>query len=73
MHELTTVGIDLAKEVIAVCVLDRHGAVVERRVLRREAFERWAAQLAHAALPWRRVVLRTTGAVGLRRAAIVHD
>lgn len=46
MHELTTVGIDLAKEVIAVCVLDVHGAVVERRVLRREAFERWAMQLS---------------------------
>jgi len=46
MYELTTVGIDLAKDVIAVCVLDIHGAIVERRVLRREAFERWAAQLA---------------------------
>jgi transposase len=45
MDKLTTVGIDLAKEVIAVCVLDAHGAVVERRVLRRDAFERWAEQL----------------------------
>lgn len=45
MEELTTVGIDLAKDVIAACVLDTHGAVVERRVLKREAFERWAAQL----------------------------
>lgn len=45
MDKLTTVGIDLAKEVIAVCVLDRHGAVVERRVLRRAVFERWAEQL----------------------------
>jgi transposase len=43
--KLTTVGIDLAKDVIAVCVLDVHGAVVERRVLRRDAFERWAKQL----------------------------
>jgi len=45
MDKLTTVGIDLAKEVIAVCVLDRHGAVIERGVLRHAAFERWAEQL----------------------------
>ena len=46
MEKLTTVGIDLAKDVLAVCVLDVHGAVIERRVLRRGAFERWAAQLS---------------------------
>ena len=46
MEEITTVGIDLAKEVFAVCVLDAHGAVLERKVLRRAAFERWAATLA---------------------------
>lgn len=45
MEKLTTVGIDLAKDVIAVCVLDVHGVIVERRVLRRDAFERWAGQL----------------------------
>ena len=45
MEKLTTVGIDLAKDVIAVCVLDVHGAAMERRVFRREAFERWAEQL----------------------------
>ena len=44
MEKLTTVGIDLAKDVIAICVLG-HGAVIKRRVLRREAFERWAEQL----------------------------
>lgn len=46
MEEITTVGIDLAKEVFAVCVLDARGAVVERKVLRRAAFERWAAALS---------------------------
>jgi transposase len=46
VEKLTTVGIDLAKDVIAVCVLDVHGASIERRVFRREAFERWAEQLA---------------------------
>jgi len=45
MEQLTTVGIDLAKDVIAACVLDARGAIVEQRVLRRDAFERWAAQL----------------------------
>lgn len=45
MEKLTTVGIDLAKDVIAACVLDVNGTVVERRVLRRDAFERWAGQL----------------------------
>ena len=46
MAEHTTVGIDLAKEVFAVCVLDARGAVVERKILRRAAFERWAASLS---------------------------
>jgi hypothetical protein len=50
MNELTTVGIDLAKEVIAACVLDEHGAVVEGRVFRRDAFERWAAALPPCAV-----------------------
>jgi transposase len=45
MDPLTTVGIDLAKDVFAVCVLDVTGPVVERRVLRREAFMRWAERL----------------------------
>jgi len=43
--KLTTVGIDLAKDVIAVCVLDVHGTVIERRIFRRDAFARWAEQL----------------------------
>jgi transposase len=45
VEQLTTVGIDLAKDVIAICVLDVRGAVIERRVLRRDAFERWVERL----------------------------
>jgi hypothetical protein len=45
MEEITTVGIDLAKEVFAICILDERGAVRERKVMRRAAFERWAAAL----------------------------
>ncbi|RQR31106.1 IS110 family transposase [Burkholderia sp. Bp9143] len=44
MNSPFTIGIDLAKEVFAICVLDERGAVLERRVLRRAAFERWAVQ-----------------------------
>lgn len=46
MDEITTVGIDLAKDVFAVCLLDARGAVAERKVLRRAAFERWAESLS---------------------------
>ena len=46
IEEITTVGIDLAKDVFAICVLDARGAVVERKVLRRAAFERWAESLS---------------------------
>jgi len=45
MEEITTVGVDLAKEVFAICILDARGAVLERKVLRRVAFERWAGAL----------------------------
>jgi transposase len=46
MDQLTTVGTDLAKDVFAVCVFDATGAVLQRPVLRREAFMRWAEQLS---------------------------
>lgn len=42
MNKRTTVGIDLAKAVFAIRERDAHGAVVERRDLRRTTFERWA-------------------------------
>jgi transposase len=45
MNEITTVGVDLAKEVIAVCAADRSGKSVFTRVFRREAFAAWAVQL----------------------------
>ena len=46
MQDITTIGIDLAKEVFAVCVLDTTGAVVNSRVLKRDAFMAWAEQLS---------------------------
>ena len=45
MQDITTLGIDLAKEVFAVCMLDATGAVITRKVLKRDAFIVWAEQL----------------------------
>ncbi len=70
MGQLTTVGIDLAKDIFAVCVLDTAGAVLQRRVLRREAFMRWAEQLPQCRSQWKPAVLLTTGLAGLPRAVI---
>ncbi len=40
-----TVGVDLAKQVFSVCVVDGGGQVGERRDLKREAFAAWLVQL----------------------------
>jgi transposase len=45
MNEITTVGVDLAKEVIAVCAADGAGRTVFTRIFRRDAFAQWAVQL----------------------------
>ena len=45
MSNITTIGIDLAKEVFAVCAMDTTGAVVYHKTLKREAFVMWAEQL----------------------------
>ncbi len=45
MEKRTTVGIDLAKEIFAVCVMNAAGVVIERQRLRRAAFERWLASI----------------------------
>ncbi len=73
MDQLTTVGIDLAKDIFAVCVLDTSGTVLQRRVLRREPFMRWAEQLSPAASQWKPAVLLTTGLAGLPRAVMPPD
>ena len=45
MEHHTTIGIDLAKEVLAVCVMDATGMVVTSKVMKRDAFIAWAEQL----------------------------
>ena len=36
MRELATIGIDVATDVIAVCVIDQHAGVAEQRSFQRE-------------------------------------
>jgi transposase len=39
-----TIGVDLSKDVFAICVLDGGGRVAQRKELRRDAFAAWLAQ-----------------------------
>ena len=45
MEKVTTVGVDLAKQVMAVCAMDAEGRMVMRKVLRRDQVLRWTAAL----------------------------
>jgi transposase len=45
MEKITTVGIDLAKQMMAVCAMDAEGRTVMRKLLRREQLLRWTAAL----------------------------
>ena len=45
MDKITTVGLDLAKQVIAVHAVDARGMLVMRKVLRRDALLAWSAAL----------------------------
>ena len=45
MMNITTVGVDLAKEVITVCTMDTHGHVLKTRDLRAVEFSAWLLQL----------------------------
>ena len=46
MNEITTVGVDLAKEVIVVCATDREGRSVYFRQFSCSGFAEWAVRLA---------------------------
>jgi transposase len=46
MNEITTVGVDLAKERISVHALDREGRVVVAKSMSRAGFEKWIEALA---------------------------
>jgi transposase len=45
MNEIITVGVDLAKEIIAVCAAAGSGKSVSTRVFRRDAFAGWAVKV----------------------------
>jgi len=46
MEKITTVGLDLAKQVMSVHAVDGDGRMVTRKLLRREQLLRWTATLA---------------------------
>jgi len=46
MFDRTTVGVDLAKQVFSVCVVDARGKVIGRHELRRDSLSRFLQQLA---------------------------
>ena len=46
----TTVGVDLAKVIFSICMLDSSGHVLLRREFRREAFAAWLVQLPPGAI-----------------------
>lgn len=48
MSEITTVGVDLAKEVIVVCAGDKAGRPVFSRQFTFQGFAQWAVTLSHA-------------------------
>jgi transposase len=48
MSEITTVGVDLAKEVIVICAGDKAGRPVFRRQFTYHGFAQWAGNLAQA-------------------------
>lgn len=59
-----TVGVDLAKQVFSVCVVDGGGRVGERRDLKREAFAAWLVQFPRKRWwRWKRAAAPTTGRV----------
>jgi transposase len=45
MEKITTVGLDLAKQVMVVHAVDKEGRMVMRKVLRRDQLLRWTAAL----------------------------
>ncbi len=61
MNEITTVGVDLAKEVIVVCAGDAGGRTVYFRQFSFYGFGQWAATCRRAPLGWRHAAQRITG------------
>ena len=54
MKEVSTIGLDIAKNVFQVHGVDRTGAVAIRRVLRRSQMLAWFAKLPPVWWGWRR-------------------
>ena len=61
MNEITTVGVDLAKEVIVVCAADAQGRPIYFKQFSFSGFAEWAANLPPCLIGMRRAVRRITG------------
>ena len=61
MNEITTVGADLAKEVIVVCAADERGQTLFFKQFSFLGFSSWAANSPPCKSGWRRAAPRTTG------------
>jgi hypothetical protein len=68
MNEITTVGLDLAKNVFQVHGLDAEGTTVLRKQLRRAQVLAFFSKLRRVCWGWRRVRRRITG-----RGSCVRD
>src|SRR3979411_1698472 len=78
MNQITTVGVDLAKEVIVVCTGDAQGRSVYFKQFSFAGFAEWAAKLAPCAFgmeacssahPWARLLGAHSHTAKLRPAA----
>lgn len=63
---ITTVGVDLAKNVITVCTLDQHGQVIETKDLRASEFTEWLVHIP-AGTQCQSLSSRLTGGVAAKR------
>jgi transposase len=68
MNQITTVGVDLAKEVIVVCAGDAQGRTVYFKQFSFAGFAEWSVKLAPCAFGMEAVQLRTSLGAILRCA-----
>ena len=61
MNEITTVGVDIAKEVIVVCAADAQGRPIYFKQFSFSSFAEWAANLPPCLIAMRRAARRITG------------
>ena len=73
MSNITTIGIDLAKEVFAICAMDVTGAVVYHKVLKRDTFSFRQNNCHPVMSSWKLVAHRIAGVAGLQLTGILQN